>query len=80
MKTQGLNPFRPTQVVGDVPKGSSVRAGHSVYVTGNLLGKAVAGVSGDKRSRVFAVRAQRPTHDAVHGSLAWPYDVSLSTA
>lgn len=51
-----------TQVIGDVPRGSAVTAGHSIYVTGSLHGEAIAGLSGDKDARVFSVRSLVASH------------------
>jgi septum site-determining protein MinC len=43
-------------IVGSVASGAEIVAGGSIHVYGVLRGRAVAGVSGDERARIFAQR------------------------
>lgn len=43
-------------IVGSVASGAEIIAGGSIHVYGVLRGRAVAGVSGDERARIFAQR------------------------
>ena len=41
-------------IVGNVSRGAEIVANGSIHVYGNLLGRAIAGSSGDKGAKIFA--------------------------
>tara|TARA_Y200000002_G_scaffold206281_1_gene170166 strand:+ start:13508 stop:14206 length:699 start_codon:yes stop_codon:yes gene_type:complete len=41
-------------IIGNVSRGAEIVANGSIYIFGNLLGRAIAGASGDKKSKIVA--------------------------